>query len=114
MNTSPQFPSDDNGDVLRRMYEGGDDLTQSRIIDYCFVFLDRQRALAFTQAIDDQDFQVCISYYKAKKLWQAIVKNNMVPDHAAISAMEAALTIKAKTVDGTADGWGCMQIKRKQ
>jgi hypothetical protein len=38
MNLSAEFPKDENGDVLRRMYEGGDNLTQARVIDFCYIF----------------------------------------------------------------------------
>ena len=113
MNTPPQFPNDDNGDVLRRMYAAGDDLTQARMIDFCFVFPERRQALAFAGVVDDQDIEVCISYYKGRKVWQAIVKHNMVPDHRSITAMESALALKADSVGGKADGWGCMQVGRK-
>jgi len=113
MDITPKFPVDDNGDILRRMNEGGDDLIQSRMIDFCFVFSDRKQALAFARDTDDQDLIVCISYYTAKGKWQVIVKHNMIPEHKNISTMEAALTTKAQAVGGKADGWGCMQIKRK-
>jgi hypothetical protein len=92
------------------MYEGGDELTQSRIIDFCFVFADREQALMFVRDVDDQTVETCLSWYRGKSMWQVIVKHDMVPDHAKITAMESSLTSKAKKVGGKADGWGCMQI----
>ncbi len=32
MSESPVFPNDENGDVLRRMHEDGDDLSQPRMM----------------------------------------------------------------------------------
>jgi len=113
MNTPLQFPHDDNGDVLRRMSAGGDDLTQARMIDFCFIFPERRQALAFAGAVGDLDKEVCISYYKRRQVWQAIVKHHMIPDHRRITEIEAALTTKANSVGGKADGWGCMQVSRK-
>jgi len=113
MNTPPQFPNDNNGDVLRRMYVGGDDLTQARMIDFCFIFPERRQALAFAAVVDDKDKEVSISYYEEREMWEVIVQNYMVPDHNAVTEMEAALTQKANSVDGKADGWGCMQVRRK-
>ncbi|SRR6266446_5283217 len=113
MNNPPQFPDDDNGDVLRRMYSAGDDLTQPRMIDFCFIFPERGRALAFAGLVDDEHSEVCISYYQGRKMWQTVVKHHMVPDHKGITAMEAALAAKAMSVGGKADGWGCMQVARK-
>jgi hypothetical protein len=110
MNPTPYFPNDENGRVLRQMYEGGDELTQSRIIDFCFVFPDREQALAFVRDVDDQSFETCLSWYRRRSIWQVIVKYDMIPNHTKITAMESTLTLKAKKVRGKADGWGCMQI----
>jgi len=114
MNSTPQFPSDDNGIILRRMYTGGDDLTQPRMIDYCFIFPDRQHALAFAESVDDEDSVVCISLSKYRKVWQAIVQRFMIPEHAQIGAIEAELSSKAEASKGKADGWGCMRVDRKK
>jgi hypothetical protein len=107
------FPNDENGRVLRRMYDGGDDLTQSRMVEFCFVFPDRELALAFVRDISDQTVQSCLSWYQAKLMWQVIVKRDMIPDHGAITEMEATLALKAEGVGGKADGWGCMAVPRR-
>ena len=113
MNNPARCPNDENGDVLRRMDAAGDDLTQARMIDFSFVFAERRQALAFAGGVDDLDSEVCISYFAGRNAWQAIVKRHMVPDHGSITAMEAVLTVKAGSVGGKADGWGCMQVRRK-
>jgi len=33
-----KFPNDENGNILAKMFERGDDLSKSRKIDFCFVF----------------------------------------------------------------------------
>jgi hypothetical protein len=95
------------------MLDGGDDLTQSRVVDYCFVFPDREQALAFVRDVDDQAFEACVSWYRVKSMWQVVMKRDMVPDYAGITAVESTLTLKAKKAGGRADGWGCMQIPRR-
>jgi hypothetical protein len=109
----PQFPDDENGDVLRRMYDDGDDLTQPRIIDFCFAFPERRQALAFAEIVDDRAFEVCISYYEEREMWEAIVKRYMVPTHRDITALEMRLAVQAESVGGELDGWGCMQVDKK-
>jgi len=108
-----QFPRDLNGDVLRRMYEGGDDLSQPRVIDFCFIFPDRAVALAFAKSVDDPVMEVCISFYEQGHTWQAKVKHRMFPNHRDITAIESALAAKAELVGGKADGWGCMRVVGK-
>jgi hypothetical protein len=107
------FPNDENGNILRRMYEKGDDLTQSRMIDFCFAFPERQQALAFAETVDDRNLEVCISYYDEREMWQVVVKRHMIPIHSEISALESTLASNAEHVGGEGDGWGCMLIKKK-
>src|ERR1700722_4670485 len=106
MNASSQFPNDENGEVLRRMCAGGDELTQPRMVDFCFAFPERRQALSFAQLVDDKDSKVCISFYTQRDCWQVIVSCFMVPEHKGITAIEVALSIKAESVGGEADGWG--------
>jgi hypothetical protein len=113
VSTNADFPSDDNGHVLQQMYDGGDDLTQPRVINFNFVFPDRKQALAFVDEVADQTVEACLSWYQRKSLWQVIVKRKMVPDHAGITAMESSLTLKAVNVGGSADGWGCFKVPRR-
>jgi hypothetical protein len=108
-----QFPDDENGDVLRRMHDGGDDLSQPRMMDFCFAFPERRQALAFAEIVDDRDLEVCISYYEEREMWQAIVQRHMVPTHRDITALERRLSAQAESVGGEPDGWGCMQVDRK-
>lgn len=110
MNPTPHWPNDASGDALRRLYAAGDELTQSRAVDFCFVFPEREGALAFVRDVDDRVFETCLLAYPGKPLWQVIVKCDIIPNHAQITAIESALTSKARAIGGKADGWGCMVI----
>ena len=113
MRVSLHFADDQNGNILRRMYERGDDLTQARTIDFCFAFAQRGQALAFADIVDDKNLEVCISYYEEREMWQAIVKRHMIPTHSEITSLESDLTTRAEQVGGQADGRGCMLVKKK-
>jgi hypothetical protein len=109
---APNFPEDENGEVLRRMFEHGDDLSKPRIVDFCFAFAGRSRALEFAAIVEERDLEVCISFYEERDGWQVIVKRYMLPTHADITSLELSLTKRAVSVGGEADGWGCMQVDR--
>ncbi len=113
MSSRLEFPDDTNGDVLRRMQGSGDDLARARMIDFCFAFPERRQAVAFAEIVEDRDLEVCISYYEEREMWQAIVKRYMVPIHADITRIELALSDRAESVGGEADGWGCLQVVTK-
>ena len=107
---APSFPNDENGQVLRRMFEQGDNLSKPRIVDFCFAFADRSQALEFASLVEERDLEVCISFYEERDVWQAIVKPYMVPTHVDITRLELSLTKRAVSAGGEADGWGCMQV----
>jgi hypothetical protein len=109
--SSPEFPDDENGVVLRRMYDSGDDLSQPRVIDFCFAFPERRQALAFADIVDDREFEVCISFYGEQQMWQAKVKCHMLPTHSEITELESRLSMQAESVGGEADGWGCFKVE---
>ena len=113
MSDPSQIPNDANGDVLRRMLRDGDDLSKPRMIDFCHIFPERRQALAFADIVDDREFEVSISYYEERDMWQTIVKRHMVPTHADITEFELLLASKAESLGGKADGWGCFVQKDK-
>jgi hypothetical protein len=113
MSAPSQIPHDENGDVLRRMIGNGDDLSQARMMDFCYIFPERKQALAFAEIVDDRELQVCIRYNQGRDMWDAIVKRHMIPTHQDITAFELSLATHAELVGGEADGWGCMTVKKK-
>jgi len=113
MSVQPNFPNDENGAILRKMYERGDDLTRARTVDFCFAFPERKQALAFAESLDDKNLEVCVSYYDERQMWQAVVKRQMVPTHEQITSFESTLTDRAIAVGGEGDGWGCMLVKNR-
>src|SRR5688572_6409716 len=94
------IPDDDNGRVLQLLRARGDVLDKPRIIDYCFAFATRLQALEFAASVGEIDYEVCISYYEEKLMWQTVVKKFMIPDHTEITRIEADLTARAEVAGG--------------
>lgn len=110
MNT---FPNDENGDVVRRMQESGDDLSQPRDIEFQFVFGIEQKAKDFAlQVRSTYSLTAEPSRYEERKIWQTTVMKHMLPTHHDISALEQSLTQLAQVYGGQADGWGCFQVDK--
>jgi len=105
------FPDDDNGRVLNRLHDGGDSLLKPRIIEFQFIFPERAQALDFARAIPEKEYEVCLSYYEERAMWQAEVKKYMIPEHAEITEIEAELSRRAAPLNGLPDGWCCFRIK---
>jgi hypothetical protein len=113
MGAAPQFPDDENGRVLRRMHEEGDDLAEPRIVDFCFLFAERSQALSFAEKVPERICQVCIYLHEVRDMWQVAVKHFMVPTHKQITEIELELCKRAQPVGGESDGWSCMPVQRE-
>jgi len=106
-----EIPDDDNGRVLRQLYEGGDTLSKPRIIEFQFIFPERAQSLEFARVVPETEYEICLSYYEERAMWDAEVKIFMIPTHAAITQIEADLSARAAPFAGKPDGWCCLRIK---
>jgi hypothetical protein len=105
------FPDDENGAVLRRMQESGDDLTKPRHIDFTVVFPTEDAARAFLDALRGKGY---VGKYKRSNVvpelpWDVALERFMLPTHEGISAFEDELGEVAKIYGGRNDGWGCFE-----
>jgi hypothetical protein len=105
------FPDDENGDVLRRMQEHGDDFSKARDVDFTVVFPSEHAAKAFANLISGKGWASSVEMTNcvAELPWDVRVVNHMVPTHAGISQFEAMLADEAKSFEGRNDGWGSLQ-----
>lgn len=105
-----RFPDDENGDVLWRMLEEGDDLSKPREIDFSVIFPTEQAALQFAVHLLRNDQKVSFSAYEEhdELPWQVQVHPFMEPTHENITGFENQLGEDAAEVGGRNDGWGCM------
>lgn len=111
MASDADFPDDENGDVLRRMRESGDNVSAARDIDFTVVFATRDQVQEFGDHFHDLGYRVSAkqSGCVADLPWDVVVVKNMVPTHAAITAFEAELQSVAAPLGGRNDGWGCFE-----
>lgn len=112
MNSTIDFPNDENGNVLRGMYEDGDDMSQPRDIDFTVVLTNSDAVQEFGNYFYTLGLQV-----KAKKndtvselQWDVVVTVNMLPTHEGITAFEEKLEKIAAPLGGRNDGWSCFQV----
>jgi Regulator of ribonuclease activity B len=100
------FPDDENGDVLRRMAAGGDDLTQPRAVDFTVVFPSEDAANQFAEEFRGKGYKTCVRFAEVEEdcPWDVIVVKNMVPTHEGITEFENELQDAADAVGGRNDG----------
>lgn len=104
-------PNDENGDVLRRMHENGDDLTKPRDIDFTVVFPSQYSAEEFADHFRRLGHNVSVGETRCvpELPWDVVVVNHMTPSHNQITQFENTLETLATTLGGRNDGWGCVE-----
>ncbi len=105
------FPDDENGEVLWRMLQNGDNLNAPREVDFSVVFPTEEEALAFAVRLLRNHQKVSFSAYEgnADFPWQVHAHPFLQPTHENISRYEALLAADAAEFHGRNDGWGCFQ-----
>lgn len=105
-----RFPDDENGDVLWRMAENGDNLSTPREIDFSVIFPTEEAALRFAVHLLRNDQKVSFSEYEEhdELPWQVEVHPFMEPTHENITGFEKQLGEDAAEFGGRNDGWGSM------
>lgn len=104
-----EFPSDENGQVLKRMLERGDNLSKPRHVDFNIVFPDETRARKFAKQFQNRDFSVLVqrSDVVPELPWDVTISKFMIPTHRSITDLERELELAALPFGGRNDGWGC-------
>ena len=107
------FPNDDNGDVLRNMFEAGDSLTVPRDVDFSLLFPGRTAARSFARKFSKVGCRVVVELWDESDpngQWDVTVTRHMLPEHTAIGQFENELAEAAEPLGGYNDGWGCFRI----
>lgn len=105
------FPNDVNGDVLKRMYDSGMDLSMPYNIDFYHFFEKKRNAILMYSYIkkNSMNIQVEISENEGKQGWDVCCTLKLLPTHQNITNTELFYDELAKKFNGYGDGWGVLQ-----
>jgi hypothetical protein len=108
----PEYPDDENGDVLRSLEIDGDDLSKPRDINFSLVFDDESSAREFIRTVQIDDAQIELSDHGGgESMWDVTITYHMVPTHRDITAIERHLERLVSPLGGRNDGWGCFSVR---
>jgi len=109
------LPDDDNAEALRRLVAEGDDLSQSRDVDFTIVFPDQPSAEGFALHLAELGYKVSVAFTECKHEcpWDVVVTKPMAPSYAAIVEFETVLQRAAETWGGENAGSGCFSQRTK-
>jgi hypothetical protein len=106
-----KYPKDDNGEVLWRLIENGDDLAIARDVDFSLDFDSEESALQCGMFLFKNEYKIQLDpplEGEPDSPWTVTVIPYMAPNHAEISYLESYLQDVAKHFGGDCTGWGCV------
>ncbi|GAB2512145.1 ribonuclease E inhibitor RraB [Lysobacter humi (ex Lee et al. 2017)] len=100
------IPDDENGEVLRAMFDDGDDLSLPREIDFHLVFGEEAQARGFAeQAATLPDLLLSVPAQDEEGIWVVTASRHMPAAHSLITSLEKQLALLAQDFEGYPDGW---------
>jgi hypothetical protein len=103
-----------NEQILKKMRDGGDDLSALRPVQFQFVFPSREMAQKFSKAIETRNLLAATSDEGDGPVedlpWDVNVTIEMQPNLISISGYERDLGQTAANHGGRGDGWFCERI----
>lgn len=107
-----QFPDDENGQLLREIFEEGVDLSLAHQVDFYHLFEKKDNAEQMEIAIKAAHPAVVVKVAEdeeIKGLWEVVCSLSMPLEHLLITESEQAFETIADKHNGYSDGWGVMQ-----
>jgi len=104
-----QFPDDENGNILWKLGQNGDNLQKAREVDFSVIFPTEEAAINFAVLLLRNEQKVSFAPYEEhdELPWQVQAHPVMVPTHENITGYENQLAQEAEQFGGRNDGWGC-------
>jgi hypothetical protein len=119
----PNYPQDEDGEVLAQLEEMGVDLNQPLDLEFMVAAEGADAAEAIRAALAKKKYDVAVVYDEGEPdsegeieeddeefgpSWTVYVKRRMVPKYDEIVRIQKDLDATAEPLGGFADGWGAM------
>jgi regulator of RNase E activity RraB len=103
---SEQYPPDEDGDALRRLAAGGNDMARPMEIDFSIAVPDEPAAQRVAEAAVGRGFRVEVYFDEEDGSWSVYCTRRMLATHAGVVAVQQELEALCAPLGGTCDGWG--------
>ena len=101
------FPNDADGDTLRRIVDGGSDLSKPMCIEFQVAVPDETAAKGLGDVVYKLGYRVKIYASPGCSLpWTCECSTRMLASYEGVIAIQAELAMLAKPFRGHPDGWG--------
>lgn len=99
------YPNDSDGDSLRRVRDGGSDMSAPMTIDFSVSVPNESAARAVAEIVEESGFDPSISDNEGRGSWSVYCSMTMLATYESVTAVKAQLNELAKPLGGVCDGW---------
>jgi len=100
------YPPDADGDALRRVRDGGSNMTKPMDIDFAVAVPDRATGEAIAERALAHGYLVRVHQGTQSMAWTCYCTRRMVPEYDAVVAAQRELDGISQPLGGHCDGWG--------
>lgn len=100
------YPSDADGDALRRVAALGSDMTRPMEIDFIVAVPDREAGEALVRLAIEAGYHPELTYDEQEDAWDCCCRETMLPSYEGVTAAQRELEGLSRPLGGRTDGWG--------
>jgi Regulator of ribonuclease activity B len=102
---SNTYPTDADGDALRKVVESGADMSRPMVIDFSVAVPDEGSARQVAEIVATRDFDPSIYEDNDKGSWSVYCSKSMLATYDGVVAVQAELNGLVAPLQGRCDGW---------
>jgi hypothetical protein len=99
------YPNDSDGDSLRRVLEGGSDMSAPMTIDFSVTVPNESAARRVADLVSEHGFDPSISDNEGRGAWSVYCSKTMLATYDSVVSVTAQLNELTKPQGGVCDGW---------
>jgi hypothetical protein len=106
LGTVINYPADADGDALRKVVEGGADMSRPMVIDFSVDAADEVVARRIAEVVTPLGFVPSISQNEDGKSWSVYCAKSMLATYEGVVGVQAQLNELLAPLGANCDGWG--------
>src|SRR4051794_14751978 len=103
---NPRFPTDSDGEALRRVAAGGADMAKPMVIDFFVAVRDAEVGRRVAWVADAGGFQTAVERDDETGRWTCRCTKRMIATYDGLVEVQAFLDEISRSLGGRVDGWG--------
>jgi regulator of RNase E activity RraB len=101
-----EYPTDDDGDALRRLAADGNDMSRPMSIDFTIAVPTQSAGHAIAQAAQELGYRASVEHDDEDDVWTCFCTKHMLATYEGVVLGQQELNTLSRPHGGECDGWG--------